>query len=394
MDLSQIIESKKLVHAVIRELFRDVRGHILSSKDRAAMKYLPPLSDLPPERVIVHAEEEVANDAHLTYGEVTSQSFQQMLLSAASFINSSTSFGSRVFYDLGSGTGRAVLTAALGPHGFGECFGIELLPALHESAQGLLRRLKETIHMTQEKSSPSFAEAKALRQCRDERSHGSANSSSSGLLVKVEALLRVNEAMQLSESLLANALCRQLGAKRFKASLLPYKSFHSFLLAYPSMLFVDMTSKERMVSWVGDSGSPEMTSSGDKANEAFVSTVRSEFIHRRSLHGILAASPALSRLQESPLKVEFSLGDFLVEDCSWWADADCAFAASLLFSDAMMVRLQRQVERMKPGSVFISLKPFNLSSCDNNCVSRLVCVSESFYQMSWQKAIVYMYKIT
>ena len=313
MDLSQIIESKKLVHEIIRELFRDVRGHKLSSKERSAMKYLPPLpvpplSDLPPETVIVHAEEEMANDAHLTYGEVTSQSFQQMLLSAASFTNSSTPFGSRVFYDLGSGTGRAVLTAALGPHGFGECFGIELLPALHEAAQGLLRRLKETMHMTQEKSIPSFAEVKALRQCRDERSHGSGKCSSSGLLVEVEALLRVSAAMQLSESLLANALCRQLGAKRFKASLLPYKSFHSFLLAYPSVLFVDMTSKERMVSWVGDSCSPD--SFGDKVNEAFVSTERSEFIHRRSLHDILAASPALSRLQESPLKVEFRLGDF------------------------------------------------------------------------------------
>ena len=51
----------------------------------------------------------------------------------------------------------------------------------------------------------------------------------------------------------------------------------------------------------------------------------------------------------------FETGDIF--EVVWWTEADVAYAASLLFSECMMLRLTEKVLLMKPGAWFISLKP-------------------------------------
>lgn len=74
-------------------------------------------------------------DTSYTYGEVTVYGLHAMLdlLHPAS---------SDVFYDLGSGTGKAVFSAAL-QYDWQKCVGIEYLPGLYNASQTLLEKFYE-----------------------------------------------------------------------------------------------------------------------------------------------------------------------------------------------------------------------------------------------------------
>lgn len=68
------------------------------------------------------------DDDELAYGEVELLSFWEMLRELVAPQPGET------FLDLGSGTGRAVIAAALGLPTLNRCLGIELVPSLHQAA--------------------------------------------------------------------------------------------------------------------------------------------------------------------------------------------------------------------------------------------------------------------
>ena len=69
---------------------------------------------------------------HLTYGEMCFAPFAESIARIKSAFGGLAESGG-VFYDLGSGTGKAVFAAAC-LHKFDACVGIELLPGLHDKA--------------------------------------------------------------------------------------------------------------------------------------------------------------------------------------------------------------------------------------------------------------------
>lgn len=71
-------------------------------------------------------------DRSLTYGEVMAEGFLEVLDKAAPRAG-------ETFYDLGSGTGRAVFLAAMA-HPFGRLVGIEFLDTLHQAAVAVSAR--------------------------------------------------------------------------------------------------------------------------------------------------------------------------------------------------------------------------------------------------------------
>lgn len=71
-------------------------------------------------------------DASTTYGEILPQAFHEVLSAV-------TPREGEVFFDLGSGTGKATLLAAL-TFPFSRSVGIELLPGLGDAARQVLRR--------------------------------------------------------------------------------------------------------------------------------------------------------------------------------------------------------------------------------------------------------------
>jgi len=71
-------------------------------------------------------------DKAYTYGEVVAESFYQM-------IHRMSPKKGEVFYDLGSGTGKAIILASLFFE-FSKCIGIEILEDLHKISKELLAR--------------------------------------------------------------------------------------------------------------------------------------------------------------------------------------------------------------------------------------------------------------
>lgn len=66
----------------------------------------------------------IKDDFSLTYGEICFDSFMKILAKTQPK-------PADIFYDLGAGTGKAVITAALS-NNFSKCVGIEILPSLYQ----------------------------------------------------------------------------------------------------------------------------------------------------------------------------------------------------------------------------------------------------------------------
>jgi len=75
----------------------------------------------------------------LTYGEIDFDSFAQILNDAEIDENH------LVFYDLGSGIGKAVIAASLLEDKFKGCFGIEILNNLYQASQEVLSKFNEEV---------------------------------------------------------------------------------------------------------------------------------------------------------------------------------------------------------------------------------------------------------
>ena len=67
-----------------------------------------------------------------------------------------------VFYDVGSGAGKALVTAALSGINFLKCVGIELLPGLCEASKGVIDSLRQCLN-SDSPGSPYSREALNIR---------------------------------------------------------------------------------------------------------------------------------------------------------------------------------------------------------------------------------------
>ena len=85
---------------------------------------------------ITERERLQTDDPSFTYGEITFASIATSLIIAKPRPN-------EVFYDLGSGSGKAVFCAAL-LYPWKKCYGIEYLPALSECSTHILNRLQQS----------------------------------------------------------------------------------------------------------------------------------------------------------------------------------------------------------------------------------------------------------
>lgn len=81
-------------------------------------------------------------ESSLTYGEIEFFSFGEIFYTIETRYGGLPSGG--IFYDLGSGTGKAILAGAL-LHSFSECWGIEILSSLHSIALNLIQEYSEEI---------------------------------------------------------------------------------------------------------------------------------------------------------------------------------------------------------------------------------------------------------
>jgi len=351
LSLPLRVEVRGMSHAMVRGAFRGVRGIALSKDARRERE----------------AESEGC-DKSLTYGEVVSASFELLILECCSLIRTVNAAGARTFIDLGSGTGKAVITAALGPnsHGFCRCTGIELVPELDCAARTALGAIASALSDAPMTSSPLPKGSKAP------------------LSPSVLALLRaeVREAGPCSESELANRLLNASRHKKAFKQLISssgHKTFRSFLLSLPADKETkeEQDDKDEMRAVEEGKEEEEVEGGGEGEGVADLGAVLQNFSPRAVQHAVACIS-----------RVSFVLGSIF--DIDWPSSCDFAYCASLLFTDAMMQQLYEQVCRMPTGAVVATLRALPVPAGED---SRVELVSESFFAMSWQKALVMIYRV-
>ena len=107
-------------HAVtiFTTLYQDVKGYTLSAQGKKTLGSF---------------------DKAFTYGEVTPKAFYEIIKQVES--------KDKIFYDLGSGTGKAVILAAL-LFDFKKCVGIELIDELWSASEGIRERYEQEMLST------------------------------------------------------------------------------------------------------------------------------------------------------------------------------------------------------------------------------------------------------
>ncbi len=427
-DRSDLLLRKKLSHNVIRGLYSRVRGIeiCLSHKD---------------ELDSLRSDE---SDTSLTYGEIVSTSFEQLLVDA---LRTLVSLGRRptnlVFYDLGSGTGKAIITTGLcfAYNTFTSAIGLEIVPSLHEAACGVLRRFRNCITAAEaEASSEKVIRSKtssAVACAVGSKTKDSSNSSKSSKHIlpmstaELEAVIRKvllahGESSGIELARLANKVCLSIGSKPFKAAFKP--SIHgtfSFFVEKGALNGLWHLTDDGLVQQLHES--PPLQQKEDEIEKTNIftmsssdtgadlipidddhidpvqrllveqggSTLWSQAIYAATVdkNDVAFKEEIRETLSENTTEslnnMHFELADIFTRD--WPNDADIIYCASLLFTDAMLVQLAEMVCRMKPSSVFLCLKELPFESITDPRVNRVRLVSRSFYQMSWQKAEVLTY---
>ena len=341
------VEVRSMSHALVRGAFRGVRGIALSKGARRERE----------------AESE-GSDKSLTYGEVVSASFELLILECCSLISTANAAGARTFVDLGSGTGKAVITAALGPnsHGFCRCTGIELVSELDCAARTAIGAIASALSVGPATAAPIPKGSKVPP---------------SSVLALLRAEVRV--AGLCSESELASRLLNASRHKKAFKQLIAssgHKNFRSFLHSLPA----EEGTKEGQVDdeeMRGVEGGIEEGAEGEDEGVADLGAILQKFSPRAVQHAVACTS-----------RVSFVLGSIF--DVDWPSSCDFAYCASLLFTDAMMQQLYEQVCRMPTGAVVATLRALPVPAGEESRVER---VSESFFAMSWHKALVTIYRV-
>jgi len=387
---------KQASHVLMRHVYKDIRGIEICQQDKGTIEELK------------HGQD----DKSLTYGEIVSTSFETILGDAIHLLGRETDI---IFYDLGSGTGKACLAAVLCYPGVTRSVGLELVPSLHHAASRCLTRWVTAVQcvvlaqaqaqtdmgkgkgsaLGPDKAAPRGAPKKGpvgqvlsagalvavirkeLRRLTTElaRSHGAGAAAASA---EEEETAAGTEGC--SEARLANGVCLSIGQKDFKASFRAGTNgtFHKFLSMQPVFVLHEVGGAVRVRERAGEKEAEEM---GEREGEC-EGEGEGEVVAQHEAAGgksVDDAGPAVSKpaaeldlliqtLSQPHMAAAFgTLGTVLLEEAdiferapAWHAEADVAYCASLLFTDDMMRRLCEQALQMRPGSVLVSLKPLPL----------------------------------
>lgn len=333
----------------------------------------------------------------LTYGEIEPKSFLQILLwiehndpaTTSTFTASNEcTKRNRVFVDLGCGIGRACICAALS---VGEMFthvqGYDIVPGLIDRANFVLENLLQSIRDTEFKSPTSSTKAGKKK----EEKFLTAIDDSVVIQTAFE-ILSGGESGVMSSDTLANAICLRLGHKLFKQIIKRYKSFISIIRSRSDVFLVSEDAKAIQLvnlaaTLIVDNGSiqrDEVTCNLTKTNESHTCDTSINALENILRH-------CEYRKAALPLPdIGYHVCDIF--ETAWWNDCYICYVASLLFSDDMMEKLTNHVMFMGSGSWVISLKRLVLDSLERQ--TRIILRHESFFDMSWDMANVYIYQVT
>ena len=332
----------------------------------------------------------------LTYGEIHPESFLQILGLAVKNLPVGTTIR---FCDLGSGTGKAVLTAALSSFRFLKVLGIEIVPGLHELALSARDTLLSALtnDMNRQSVVSSSAQPVLLRK------NTISGLSTSELVDRMVAIIVESGCPTVSIEDIGNKLVKQMGHKTYTATLKPFGKLSRCIAQQQDRFIVlddGMVSLIAVDTVVATSASVEETpedtlakdsSSSSSSSSSITVTLEESLSVSDTLSSVFQQHPGSAKTYYTSLpEIEFLCGD-IFESVRWQKDYNIVYTASLLFSDEMMERLLVCVRGLSPPAVFITLKPLPLDASDKAFI-RLF--EDSFFKMSWQLAKVYFYIIS
>lgn len=305
-----------------------------------------------------------AEDASLTYGEVTPAEFMKVIstydqLSARFRADGATVKDKRTFVDLGSGRGLPSMCAAYSSVDFANVWGLEIIPELVDLSVQL--RDQVLSEMTSGPKAPAVkatkVKAKAKQKALIDHIISHISSTSESRSIPLEAL--------------ADALCRQLGHRGYRELLKGHKTLRRYLQAFPSL--VQLSQDDMSVTLL--EGAQESGAVPEEEESA-------------PAPALIPRPPAAAAALVYIPSIQFDCADIFTTE--WWLEADVVYAASLLFSDGLTRSLAEAVLRMRPDSWFICLKPLPLTEEEQRIV---VLRHDSFFRMSWRMAKVYFYQL-
>ena len=320
------------------------------------------------------------SEKSLTYGEVVHSSFVQIL----EFVRKSAGLPTgATFVDLGCGTGKAVVIAALSTMSFSKVWGIELLEPLATCAARIIEQLKQDLVPTEIPRIVPMPKASKTPKVKDV-----AAPNTKDILKLMLDLLLSSPQQMLPCDVVVNSLCKQFGHKAYRTFLKRHGTFKKFILQHGDILKIDdnilrALSVVTKDEFCDDEAGVEPVA-GDEVESNMMCSGRFSAVEDLTLY----------RNAFTPLPHDISIQHGDIFDIDWFTEANVVYCASLLFSEDMMDTLLNRCLLMNPGSIFISLKP--LPRCDGGVSAsgkRIVLMSESFYRMSWQMAKVYIYQV-
>ena len=195
-----------------RTLYRSVNGKAISNAYRNQLK--------------LTSDRETTSDvstAHLTYGEVVPESFIQILQLVAS---QSQHQLPTTFVDIGCGTGKAVIVAACcSAINFQKVWGIEIVTEL----VGAAKCVKDSLIQAIRGDGDALHSGRDVKRCEVGTKDGT-------LLEQSKTLLLNSNNKQLRIDHLASALCQNMGRKKYREELKPFKSFQKFISEHSNQL--------------------------------------------------------------------------------------------------------------------------------------------------------------
>lgn len=378
---------KKSVSVLTRALYRNVRGITISAEVRKQGEGATCRKC---------GGDDDKDDAHLTYGEIRVESFDLALSHASNYCSVGLNDKGKcdkqrnVFYDLGSGTGKALFAAAFNlHHPFDACVGLEIMPELSDVASATLDMFKSSVATASEKISANVfhecvAKSGALRAGKAYSEAELREFVSDVAASRKDKCLLAPE----NEGELANALVKKIGHKSFKVSMKPFKSFHRFIVGIENSGKDDHESASGKVE-VGEEDAACPPQPAAEEEPAFDSDGLSK---GEALEQLLLQKDVLASLT-SPAPAEMRALCQDIFSFPWHQDASIAYCSSLLFGPEMMSRLAIQVTRMQPGAVFMSLKRLPLEEVGEEAQRRVELAFEAYYEMSWHRCRVFFYRI-
>jgi hypothetical protein len=313
--------------------------------------------------------------------------------------------------------------------------GVELMPGLHEQAEGVLANLRSIIAQ----ASTSTASGGKSIQKKIVQPVAATNFDNTAVGVLRELTQTSQDCVQTDY--FANALTKRLGHKVFKATMKEYKSFSKYLQGRPHLFTLSVDGKSVQLAVTTEATGVDIADDNEERDagnldcDTFtdslqIATAEQSTTELESAHSLQAEANSMDTLGTSaapdntaaiipthegvttvslstlpkqfqlsqsdaqllqPLpNITFHCGDMFAFD---WIDADVVYAASLLFSAPMMETLTLQASQLRPGAWVISLKPLLLEECRERMQNSVVLRTAEWYKMSWQMAKVYIYQV-